>query len=212
MPDEPEPRRRRTAAGAAVLRPEVTDAIRTAVLQELAEYGYGRLSIERVARRAGVGKAAVYRRWPSKLPIVLDIVSELAAQTLPTPDTGSLQGDIRELLTVAAKVLRHPIAVQILPDLLAEAVRNREIASALRNAVRAAQGGIVETVVRKAVNRGELPANADTDLALDLVAGPLYWRLMMDQAAPPDDYLDRLAAAAVAALAGPTIPASRSFP
>ena len=66
---------RRVPAGAAVLRGEITTAIRQAVMQELAEVGYGRLSIEAVARRAGVGKTAVYRRWSSKLEMVLELVS-----------------------------------------------------------------------------------------------------------------------------------------
>src|SRR5688572_31564530 len=74
---------RRAPAGAAVLRGEITEAIRGALMQELAEVGYGRLSIEAVARRAGVGKTAVYRRWNSKLEMVLEIVSTVAGQRLP---------------------------------------------------------------------------------------------------------------------------------
>src|SRR5882757_4143114 len=98
---EPKPRRR--PAGAAVLREEVTDAIRAAVFAELASVGYGRMSIESIARRAGVGKAAVYRRWPSKLPIVLDVVSALAVHSLPAPDTGTLLGDVKALLGATAR-------------------------------------------------------------------------------------------------------------
>lgn len=79
-------------AGAAVLREDVTEAIRAAVFEELAAVGYARMSIEGIARRAGVGKTAVYRRWRSKLHLVLDIVSALAVQGLPAPDTGSLEG------------------------------------------------------------------------------------------------------------------------
>ncbi|NGN70412.1 TetR/AcrR family transcriptional regulator [Streptomyces sp. A7024] len=195
------PEARRPAAGAAVLRPDVTDAIRDAVLQELAEVGYGRLSIERVARRAGVGKAAVYRRWPSKLPIVLDVVSGLAAQSLPTPDTGSLYGDVRALLDVTAKVLQHPMAAQILPDLLAEAARSPELGQTLQSALREAQHGIVTAMVGRAADRGELAARPDPDVAMDLLAGPLYWRLMLDRTRLPAAYLDRLANAVVAALA-----------
>jgi AcrR family transcriptional regulator len=58
---------KRAPAGAAVLRGDITAAIRNAVMHELAEVGYGRLSIEAVARRAGVGKTAIYRRWSNKL-------------------------------------------------------------------------------------------------------------------------------------------------
>src|SRR3954464_8095930 len=129
--DEPQPRpRRRAPAGAAVLREDVTEAIRAAVFEELAAVGYARMSIEGIARRAGVGKTAVYRRWRSKLHLVLDVVSAVAAAGLPTPDTGSLRGDVRMLLEVAARALRHPMASQIIPDLLAEAARSPELATA----------------------------------------------------------------------------------
>ncbi|MGW7695429.1 TetR/AcrR family transcriptional regulator [Streptomyces asiaticus] len=196
---------RRIPAGAAVLQENVTDAIRAAVFEELATVGYGRMSIERVARRAGVGKAAIYRRWRSKLPIVLEVVSALAKQGLPTPDTGSLQGDIKVLLDATARVLWHPMAAQIIPDLFAESARNPDMAQALQAAVRDSQRGVAEVVIRNAVNRGELPADTNVDLALDLASGPLYWRLSTMRSPLPEGYLDGLAAATTAALAAARI-------
>ena len=86
-----------------MLRGEITTAIRQAVMQELAAVGYGRLSIEAVARRAGVGKTAVYRRWNSKLDMVLEIVSDVAGQSLALPDTGSLRGDLEVVLQIMAR-------------------------------------------------------------------------------------------------------------
>jgi AcrR family transcriptional regulator len=183
-----------------VLRDDVTEAIRAAVFEELASVGYGRMSIEGIARRAGVGKAAVYRRWRSKLPLVLDVVSAVAALGVPSPDTGTLLGDVRTLLEVTARALRHPIASQIIPDLLAEASRNPEIELALHEALRGTQRGIAELIVRAAVDRGELAASTDIDLALDLITGPLYWRLTVMRSPLPKGHLDRLAAGTVAAL------------
>lgn len=201
-PETPPPRR--SPAGAAVLRDDVTEAIRAAVFDELAAVGYGRMSIEGIARRAGVGKAAVYRRWRSKLPLVLDVVSAVAALGVPAPDTGSLPGDVRILLEVSARALRHPVASQIIPDLLAEASRNPDIALALQEALRGTQRGITEAVVRSAVERGELPVGTDVDLALDLITGPLYWRLAVMRSPLPKGYLNRLAASTVAALGATT--------
>lgn len=191
---------RRAPAGAAVLREDVTEAIRAAVFAELAAVGYGRMSMEGIARRAGVGKAAVYRRWRSKLPLVLDMVSDFAAQGLPVPDTGTLYGDVRALLEVSARALRHPVAAQIIPDLLAEAARSPELSDALRTALRDAQGGIAAAVIRQAAARGELSAATDPDLALDLLAGPLYWHLAVMRTPYTPRRLDALATAAVAAL------------
>ncbi|MFD4586674.1 TetR/AcrR family transcriptional regulator [Streptomyces sp. NPDC058423] len=195
-----DPRTRRAPAGAAVLREDVTEAIRAAVFEELATVGFARMSIEGIARRAGVGKTAVYRRWKSKLSLVLDLVSAFAAQGLPAPATGSLYGDVRALLEVASHALRHPVASQVIPDLLVEAARNPEIADTIKSALFDSQQGVAALVVRDAVARGELPGTADPDRALDLILGPLYWRLVVVRGDVPKGYLDDLAASVVAAL------------
>lgn len=200
--EEPQPRpRRRAPAGAAVLREDVTEAIRSAVFGELAAVGYARMSIEGIARRAGVGKTAVYRRWRSKLHLVLDLVSALAVQGLPAPDTGSLEGDLRLLYEVTARALRHPVASQILPDLQAEAARNPEIADALQKALREGQDGVALGIVTAAQGRGELRPGLDHALALDLISGPLYWRsVVIRDPKPPKGYLAALTRATTASL------------
>ncbi|MFC7916732.1 TetR/AcrR family transcriptional regulator [Streptomyces sp. NPDC057386] len=196
----PRPRRRRPA-GAAVLREDVTKAIRAAVFEELAAVGYARMSIEGIARRAGVGKTAVYRRWRSKLHLVLDVVSALAVMGLPAPDTGTLEGDLRLLYEVTARFLRHPVASQIIPDLQAEAARNRDIAEALQKALREGQDGVASGIVAAAQRRGEIRPDADGQLALDLISGPLYWRSVVIRGPePPKDYLETLTRATAAAL------------
>jgi AcrR family transcriptional regulator len=191
---------RRAPAGAAVLRDDLTEAIRDAVLEELAALGYGRMSIEGVARRAGVGKTTIYRRWNSKLQMVIDVVSAVAVQGIAPPDTGSLRGDLRAMLGVAALALRHPLARQIVPDLLAEAARNPEIAGTLEKALRETQLGFSAAVLQKAMDRGELPPDTDAQLALDLAIGPLYWRLAVVRTKLPKGYLNQLADRIAAAL------------
>ncbi|MFD4631881.1 TetR/AcrR family transcriptional regulator [Streptomyces sp. NPDC058284] len=192
--------RRRVPAGAAVLREDVTEAIRSAVFEELASVGYARMSIEGIARRAGVGKTAVYRRWRSKLHLVLDLVSAIAVQGLPAPDTGSLEGDLRLLYEVTSRALRHPVASQVIPDLQAEAARNPEIAEALQKALREGQHGVASGIVRAAIERGEMRTGADEDLALDLVSGPLYWRSVVVRGEVPKGYVGRLSTATAAGL------------
>ncbi|MFE2044739.1 TetR/AcrR family transcriptional regulator [Streptomyces sp. NPDC059477] len=200
--DGPQSRpRRRPPAGAAVLREDVTEAIRAAVFEELAAVGYARMSIEGIARRAGVGKTAVYRRWRSKLHLVLDIVSAIAVQGLPAPDTGSLEGDLRLLYEVMSRALRHPIASQIIPDLQAEAARNPDIAQAMQKALREGQDGVASTIIAAAAKRGELRAGFDHELALDLISGPLYWRSVVIRSPKlPKGYLGALARGTAVAL------------
>lgn len=184
-----------------MLREDVTDAIRSAVFEELAAVGFARMSIEGIARRAGVGKTAVYRRWKSKLALVLDLVSAVAVQgIMASQATGSLYGDVRAVLQLAAYALRHPVASQVIPDLLVEAARNPEISDTIKSALLDPQQGIAAVVVRDAVARGELPGDSDPDRALDLIVGPLYWRLAVVRGDLPKGYLDDLAESAVAAL------------
>lgn len=193
--------RRRAPAGAAVLREDVTEAIQAAVFEELAAVGYARMSIEGIARRAGVGKTAVYRRWRSKLHLVLDLVSAIAVQGLPAPDTGSLEDDLRLLYEVTSRALRHPIASQIIPDLQAEAARNPDMAEAMQKALREGQDGVASGIVKAAAARGEISADLDEDLALDLISGPLYWRSVVIRTPKlPKGYLASLARATAAAL------------
>ncbi|WP_329338423.1 TetR/AcrR family transcriptional regulator [Streptomyces sp. NBC_00663] len=200
--EEPQTRpRRRAPAGAAVLREDVTEAIRAAVFEELAAVGYARMSIEGIARRAGVGKTAVYRRWRSKLHLVLDVVSALAVQGLPAPDTGALESDLRLLYEVTSRALRHPVASQILPDLQAEAARNPEIDEAVQKAVRDGQEGVASKIIVAAEQRGEVRVGLDDELALDLISGPLYWRSVVIRSPKlPKGYLDALARATAAAI------------
>jgi AcrR family transcriptional regulator len=193
--------RRRAPAGAAVLREDVTEAIRAAVFEELAAVGYARMSIEGIARRAGVGKTAVYRRWRSKLHLVLDVVSALAVLGLPVPDTGSLEGDLRLLYEVTSRALRHPVASQIIPDLQAEAARNPDIAEAMQKTLREGQEGVASKIIAAAQRRGELAESLDDDLAMDLISGPLYWRSVVIRTPKlPKGYLAALARGTTEAL------------
>ncbi|MET8093671.1 TetR/AcrR family transcriptional regulator [Micromonospora sp. NPDC005220] len=205
--------KRRAPAGAAVLRDEITTAIRRALMQELAAVGYGRLSIEAVARRAGVSKTAIYRRWSSKLDLVLEIVAAAAHGKLPALDTGTLRGDLTLLFQAVAHALRHPLASQIIPDLLAEAARNPSIDTTLRQVLHARQQEIGGRLVTRAVRRGELPADTEPDAAIDLIVGPLYWRLAIARLPLTDGYLDNLVEAVAAGLgADSVLPGPRAAP
>lgn len=131
---------RRTPTGAAVLQPDVTQAITEAVLDELAEVGYGRLSMEAVAKRAGVGKSALYRRWRSKHEMISAVVSEFSVSRAPEPDTGTLRGDLRESVQAVYDWLAHrgsPGSCRT-SSLRASATRSRPTTCALASAALAA--------------------------------------------------------------------------
>lgn len=188
----------RTPVGAAVLRPEKTASITEAVLAELAEVGYARLSMEAVARRAGVGKSALYRRWPGKDAMAAAAIAELSVPVAPQPDTGSLRGDVRVIVESMVSWLSHPQIGRILPDVIAEGVREPALATAVRDNVSTPRRDAVREVLDRAAARGELGVSAD--LALDLLAAPVYWRMSVRRAERGARYVDELTEALVRAV------------
>lgn len=194
---------KRRTSGGPVLQDDVTHAIEMAFFEELARVGFGRLSIDAVAKRAGVGKAAVYRRWHSKFDLMVALVSQFAIAAIDVPDTGNLRGDLRQYLDNGRVALTHPLARTIIPDMLAEATRNPELAAVLAEYVREPRRAKAAELFQRAISRGEVSPDTDVTLALDLLAGPLYWRLSVMQVDVDGAYLDQLAAAIVAALAQP---------
>jgi AcrR family transcriptional regulator len=185
---------RRTPTGAAVLQPEITTAITDAVLDELAERGYARLSMESVAKRAGVGKSALYRRWASKQEMALSVIAEFSVGQAPTPDTGSLSDDIQQSLEAVAKWLSHPKFSRILPDLVAEMGRNPELSDVVEGMIGQPRRDRAAVMLKRAIERGEIDENTDLELALDLLAAPIYWRLLVRDGQLEPGYLDNLAA------------------
>jgi AcrR family transcriptional regulator len=186
-------RARRRPAGAAVLQPDKTEAIVAAVFEELAEHGYRGLSMDRVAARAGVGKAALYRRWSSKQAMIVDAVATVATQAALPPDTGSLRGDALAFIEDGLAATQHPIAGRVIADLAAEAQRSPELAEALlarfRDPRRAAAGAMLE----RAVERGEVAPDVDVQVALHLIAGPVYLRAVFPGETLDATYPERLA-------------------
>ncbi|WP_460395121.1 TetR/AcrR family transcriptional regulator [Actinophytocola sediminis] len=183
---------RRAPSGAAVLQPGITAAINDAVLAELVERGYARLSMEGVARRAGAGKSALYRRWRTKQEMVLAVLAEISVPMADVASTGTLRGDLRASVAAIAAWLSEPPFSRIVPDLVAEATRTPELAKAIATAIGEPRRALARTRLEQAAARGELPADADLETAQDMVAGLIYWRLVVRQAPVEPDYLDRV--------------------
>lgn len=191
---------KRPPAGAALPSERVTAAIHAAALAELAEVGYGSLRMEAVARRAGVGKAALYRRWSSKLELVQEVLRSAAVPPAELPDRGSLRADIAGFLEEARELLGRPEAARLLSDLTAEALRTPPLADLLDEAIGTPRRDRAEGLIARAVARGEVRPGIDVELALDLVPAPLHWRLVMRRRPLGDGELVQLTEAIVAAL------------
>ncbi|MCQ8187759.1 TetR/AcrR family transcriptional regulator [Streptomyces rugosispiralis] len=196
-----EQKKDRPATGGAVLRQRVTEAITEAAFAELAGAGYTRMSMESVARRAGVGKAALYRRWSSKQAMVTELIRGKVADTLPpTPATGALHTDLRELLITFRGQLANPLLARIAAGLLAEASHDGALAEGLYTGVTAPRRAAAHAILRGAIDRGELPPGLDLDLGTDLLIAPLAFRVLVIQGRSDDEYLETLTNAIEAAL------------
>jgi AcrR family transcriptional regulator len=191
----------RPASGGAVLRQRVTDAIAEAAFAELAEAGYARMSMEAVARRAGVGKAALYRRWPSKLAMVTELIRTRVIEELPLPPaTGALRADLRGLLGTFRDQLANPLIARIAPGLLAEASHDGALAEVIYAEAAAPRRAAARAILQGAIDRGELPAGLDLELGTDLLIAPLAFRALVMRGRSDDEYLETLTRATEAAL------------
>jgi AcrR family transcriptional regulator len=153
-------------------------AILQAALDLLAEDGYDGLSIEAVAQRAGVSKATIYRRWTSKAALTIDVLESIAASH-SMPDTGTTRGDLHELLDRVFLAINHSQYGAVLTALASELQRNPEIADTFRSRFLAARRNGMLVVLRRGIERGDLRADADLDLVVDLLVGPLYYRRLV---------------------------------
>jgi AcrR family transcriptional regulator len=179
----------------------VTDAITGATFAELAEVGYARMSMEAVARRAGVGKAALYRRWSSKQEMLSELIRTAVEDTIPpAPATGALRTDLAEILTAIRGQLGHPVVGSVGPGLLAEVRHTSELAEVVHTAVATPRRAAGRAVLQAAIDRGELPERLDMELALDLLIAPLVFRMLIMDGPSDDGYLETLTAATEAAL------------
>lgn len=190
MPDSTADRTRRPG------RPRdarVHQAILDATLQLLFEVGFEGMSIEGVAARAGVGKTTIYRRWASKEELVTDLVNQIHTEA-PVVDTGSLRDDLLTLAHSAESGSPRMAMEQLMPRFLAEASANPALFRAYQESVIAPRLRLLTQLVERAMERGEIRADLDPTVVVDLLAGGLMWRQMISGHLLPTspDFVERL--------------------
>jgi AcrR family transcriptional regulator len=179
-----------------------TARVRAAVLRAagdaLAEHGFDRLDLADVARRAEVGKTTVYRRWGTVAGLVADLLADMAEQSSPRTDTGSLIEDLRANARLVQRTLTDPRQGALFRAVIVAATCDAPAAEALHRfyAVRIAEWA---SCVEQAVARGELPAGTDPAEVIRAVSAPLYYRLLLSGDPIDAEAADRAAEAATAA-------------
>ncbi len=162
---------------------EADQAILRTTLELLATEGLRGLSIEHVAERAGVGKTTIYRRWPTKRQLAEAALNAFFAQLEPptVPDTGNVRDDLWELARMRLKRLPITGAHLLLPRLAIESVDDAQLYRLIRKIFIEPERAIFVEIFRRGVERGELRADLDLELAADIFRGPLVFRLLMSR-------------------------------
>ncbi|MER5598696.1 TetR/AcrR family transcriptional regulator [Streptomyces sp. NPDC002265] len=163
--------------------PKILDATRAL----LADQGYSTLTIEGVAAAAGVGKSTIYRWWPSKEALVADALAEVFRAN-ELADRGDTRAELREAVDMTIANYANEDLAASLPTLAAGLLPQPELMARFRETFLRRKRENIELALRRGIQRGDLPADLDTDLVQDLWAGTvLYRRLMIGS--PLDDEL-----------------------
>jgi AcrR family transcriptional regulator len=184
------------ARGAPAARPgrprseKARAAILAAAADLLLAHGLGAVSMDMLAEQAGVSKATIYRWWPSKELLALDALYEESAASQPRrPDTGTVRGDLLALLQPWARLVTGRPYGRLIAALVTEAQTDPEFARQYRARFVEPRREEGRAVLRRAIERGEIPAGARTEVALDLLYGPLYHRLLHGHAQLDDAFV-----------------------
>src|SRR5207342_210154 len=153
------------------------EAVLGAVLDLLDTEGYGAVTIEGVARQAGVGKQTIYRWWKSKAELVLEAYANHAASKLPMPDKGTLRADLEWFFCAAFKRLTD-VSGPTMRGLMADAVSDPEFLEILREVLIAKRRAVLLAVLERGQARGELKPDSDLGVMTDLLFGALWYRLL----------------------------------
>lgn len=159
---------------------QADQSLREAALQVFVEDGLEALSMEKVAKLAGVSKLTLYRRWPSKVELVRDVLAHLSEQ-VPIADTGSLRTDLLALLHQAYLASTASPAGHILPRLVGEIATHPALLDVYQQAIMGPRLQHLSHLIERARARGEIRREVSNEVAAAMIAGPLFYHLILIQ-------------------------------
>lgn len=171
--------------------PETDGRITSAAAELMLQRGFDRTTVDDVAALAGVGKATVYRRWPSKEDLAVAAMETLYTAEIPEPDTGSIKTDLAAVYRSVLEFVNTPEGAAFLRTSIAESVRDERIAELYRGATERREAQSRATFER-AIERGEVRADLDIDSAIQWLGGLLANRAITHRPMPTVDDADTL--------------------
>lgn len=170
-------------------------AILVATRALISEVGYGKVSIEAIAARAGVGKQTIYRWWPSRGAVIFDAVLELSRDAeggLALPDTGDIETDLKSVLRATVAEFADPDFEKPIRALTTEIINDPALAAAYRKQLAGPMDEVGRTRLRSAQRAGQLAEDADLDLVLEVLYAPIFQRWLQRSGPLTPEYADSL--------------------
>ncbi len=164
----------------------------------LARDGYNGLTMERVAAESGVAKTTLYRHWPTKAALCMDLYLAEAARELHDPDTGRVADDLRHVVNTVVRLQTRTIAGPALVGLIAEAQIDPSTRQAFLAEFAQRRRAITRMILERAIARGEVRRDVDVDLVIDLLGGATTFRLLQGHAPLNARFADALVALVLA--------------
>ena len=198
-----------TALQAAGRGARTEKAILDATRELLAEAGVPELTVERVAARSGVAKTTIYRRWRGKDELALAVLIDMVTNVVATPDLGETREELIAFVNAAVTILGSTLMGRVIQGLVSELATNPDLAHAFRERVVAMRVAEVRRLIERGIERGDLRADTDVELAHELLFGPIYYRLLLSGAPLDERLAERVVDAVLPAFAADRAPSAR---
>lgn len=180
--------------------PDTQQSIITASYELLLEEGFASVTVEKIAERAGVSKATIYKWWPGKAAVVMDGFLAASTERLPVPDTGSVREDIRIHATNLARFLTSREG-RVIKELIGEGQFDPKVAEAYRARYFHPRRLEAKQMLERGIRRGELKKELDTELCIDLMYGPIFYQLLVLSDTLEETYVENIVRSAFAGIA-----------
>src|ERR687897_3366067 len=167
-------------------------AILQAANELLESEGFAALTVEAIAERAGVSKATIYRWWPNKAAVVMDSFLSMVSSEVPFPHTGHAGEDLRLHMRMLAEAFGGTMG-RTVAVLIAEGQADPELAEALRSRWLSVRRTEAKEILELGIERGELRDDLDPEVAVDVLYGPIYYRMLVGHAPLDEDFANTLA-------------------
>jgi AcrR family transcriptional regulator len=189
-------------SGGEALDPRVVvsrERVLTTTLDLLTEAGLDDLTIDDISRRSGVAKTTIYRHWPNRSALVIDACSRMTDSEEAPPDTGSLEGDVRAILTKIAELLGTARWSSIVPSIVDVAEHDPAFAD-IHSRIQRGHAAPLRAALDRAALRGEIPSRADRGAITAALLGPLFYRRWFSREPIDTTFLDTIIRSTVAGL------------